>query len=252
MNFNLTKFDEKRIHLEYDNLDVKVVYHSYEDVELNTLLVSFIEKRNVLSTLDGFKTVNYVANTYVPPVLSEQVMTLKSYEKFQRHLPLTLGIKPSEVTLMSTGVNMEKLAVCEKTYEELKVCCIATAGAKNNALRAGIDTGPWIEKNSTFQLANGTINILLLTNATLTCGAMARAIITATEAKTAALQDRDVRSTTSPKVQATGTGTDSMIIVSGVSPDIVIRHTGGHTKIGELIGYTTKNAVAEALIKHDN
>ncbi len=252
MNFNLTKFDEKRIHLEYDNLDVKVVYHSYEDIELNTLLVSFIEKRQVLSTLSGLRKVNYVANTYVPLELSEQVMTLKDYQKFQRHLPLTLGVKPYEICMMSTGVNMQNLAVCEKFYNDLKVCCIATAGARHNALRSGVDVGPWVETSTNFQLANGTINIILLTNAILTCGAMARSIMTATEAKTAALQDRDVRSTALPKMQATGTGTDSMIIVSGANPDIFIRHTGGHTKIGELIGYTTKKAVTEALLKQDN
>ncbi len=81
---------------------------------------------------------------------------------------------------------------------------------------------------------------------------MARAIMTATEAKTAALQDIDYKSTASPQIQATGTGTDSMIVVSGVNPDITIRHTGGHTKMGELIGFTAKTAVAEALKKHDN
>jgi adenosylcobinamide amidohydrolase len=75
--------------------------------------------------------------------------------------------------------------------------------------------------------------------------------MTATEAKTAALEDRGVRSTASPKLQATGTGTDSMIVVSGVDPEITIRHTGGHTKMGELIAVSTKIAVSEALKKHD-
>ncbi len=252
MKYDLTKFNEKRLKLELDNLDVKVIYHSYDDVELNTLLASFIEKRVVLSTLEGLKKVNYVANTYVPSPLSERIMTIKEYQKFQRYLPLTLGIKPAEITFMSTGVDMEKLAICEKSYQDLKVCCIATAGAKNNALRTGVDSGGWMEKSTRFKLASGTINILLLTNAVLTCGAMARAIITATEAKTTALQDLDYRSTPSPLIQATGTGTDSMIVVSGVNSDITIKHTGGHTKMGELIGVSTKNAVTEALKKHDD
>jgi len=43
-----------------------------------------------------------------------------------------------------------------------------------------------------------------------------------------------------------------MIVVTGVNPDIVIHHTGGHSKMGELIGSAAKKAVAEALIKHDN
>jgi adenosylcobinamide amidohydrolase len=51
----------------------------------------------------------------------------------------------------------------------------------------------------------------------------------------------------SPQVQATGTGTDSMIVVSGIDPNITIRHTGGHSKMGELIGFTSKTAVTEAL-----
>jgi adenosylcobinamide amidohydrolase len=147
---------------------------------------------------------------------------------------------------------MEKVAFCEKSYEDFHVCCIATGGALNNALRAGVDEGPWLEKKTGFQPKPGTINIILLTNVTLTWGAMARAIMTATEAKTAALQDLNYCSTPTPEIQATGTGTDSMIVVSGVNPNIVISHTGGHTKMGELIGFTTKKAVTEALKKHDN
>jgi adenosylcobinamide amidohydrolase len=80
---------------------------------------------------------------------------------------------------------------------------------------------------------------------------MARSIITATEAKTAALQDMDARSSISPENQATGTGTDNMIVVSGTDVDKKIRHTGGHTKMGELIGVTTKIAVAETIKKHE-
>ena len=77
---------------------------------------------------------------------------------------------------------MEKLAVCEKSYEDFHVCCIATE-ARNNALRTGVDVGGWVEKSASFQVASGTINIVLLTNVVLTEGAMARAIMTATELK---------------------------------------------------------------------
>jgi len=79
---------------------------------------------------------------------------------------------------------------------------------------------------------------------------MARAIITTTEAKTAALQDLDIKSTYSSKYQATGTGTDNIIVVSGKTGK-PLTLTSGHTKIGELIGGTTKEAVTEALKKHD-
>ena len=127
---------------------------------------------------------------------------------------------------------------------------MATGGI-GNALRAGVDKADWIEKDGQYLTTLGTINIILLTNVTLTDGALARTIITGTEAKTAALQDMDARSSISPQNMATGTGTDNMIVVSGTDPDKKVRHTGGHTKLGELIGATTKVAVAETIKKHE-
>ena len=107
-----------------------------------------------------------------------------------------------------------------------------------------------MEKNGKYVNVSGTINIILVTNVNLSEGAMARSIITATEAKTAALQDMDARSSISPENQATGTGTDNMIIVSGNDQEKPIKSTGGHTKLGELIGITTKIAVEETIQKH--
>ena len=106
-----------------------------------------------------------------------------------------------------------------------------------------------MERDGKFENAPGTINIILLTNATLSDGAMARAIITATEAKTAALQDLDVRSTFTNQNQATGTGTDNIIVVSGKGLGKPLGSTGGHTKMGELIAVSTKIAVTEAIRK---
>jgi adenosylcobinamide hydrolase len=252
MNTKPVTFRETPLNLKLKEAKARVIYHKYENVPLNLTFVSFNERRRVLSTLDGLREVSNVGNVYVPDPLSKSHMTLQSYEQFERRLPRTLGLRRRDFTFMSTGVDMEKVAVCEKTYGDFHVCCIATGGARNNALRIGVDVGDWVENQTQMKLASGTINIILLTNVSLTWGAMARAIMTATEAKTAALQDLDYKSTPSPQVQATGTGTDSMIVVSGVNPDIVIRHTGGHTKIGELIGFTAKAAVTEALKKHDN
>jgi len=240
---------ERKIELELGGIEAKIVYHAYKGVELNTLLVSFGEKRRVLSTLDGYKEVKFVANTYTPLSLSRH--TMKNYGEFQKNFPLALGIRPEEITFLSTGVDMDDLAVCEKSYQEFKVCCLATAGAKGNALRTGVDVASYVERDGNFVSTLGTINVILLTNATLSDGAMARTIITATEAKTASLQDLDVRSTSAPQNQATGTGTDSMIVVSRKNSDKPLQITSGHVKIGELIGFSTKTGVAEALKKHD-
>ena len=242
------KLSEKKINISLDEVEAKVIYHIYEGFKLNTLLVSFGEKRRVISTFDGYKEVPYVANTYTPLQLSQRTMT--NYQEFKMNFPLALGIDPSSIAFLSTGVDMDQLAVCEKSYEEFKVCCFATAGAKGNALRTGVETANYVERSGHFVNASGTINVIILTNATLSEGAMARAIITVTEAKTAALQDLNVRSTGSPQYQATGTGTDNVIVVSGKMGEPLLI-TSGHTKIGELIGGSTKIAVTEALRKFD-
>jgi adenosylcobinamide amidohydrolase len=228
-------------------VDAKIIYYLFKGSKVNTLLVSFDEKRRVLSTLDGYKEVPYVANTYTPPTLEEYMM--QNLSEFKRNLPLALGIDPSEIAFLITGVDMDYFALCEQSYEEFKVCCLATAGAKINAMRTGVDVTSYVERNGHVS-AIGTINLILLTNAALTEAAMARAIITATEAKTAALQDLDVRSNYSPQYQATGTGTDNIIVVSG-KMGTPLHVTTGHTKMSELIGFSTKNAVTEALMKFD-
>ena len=144
---------------------------------------------------------------------------------------------------------MNNLAFCVKSFRDRTVCCMATGGV-GNALRSGVDTAYWMEKNGEYVNVSGTINIILITNVNLSDGAMARSIITSTEAKTAALQDMDARSSISPSNQATGTGTDNMIIISGNNIEEPIKSTGGHTKVGELIGITTKIAVEETIKKH--
>jgi adenosylcobinamide amidohydrolase len=245
------KLIEKKINLSLDGVDAKIVYHVYEGFRINSLIVSFGERRRVLSTWDGYREVKFVGNNYSPIDLSMRTMKDQNYDEFQKKLPLALGLPPREISFLSTGVNMDNLAVCEKSFQEFTSCCLATAGAKGNALRTGVDVASHVERDGHFINATGTINVILLTNAVLSDGAMARAIITATEAKTAALQDLNVRSTSCPQYQATGTGTDNLIVVSGAGPSKPLRLTSGHTKMGELIGFSTKVAVAEALKKHD-
>lgn len=240
--------NKKEIKLKLENVKAEILYHAYQNVDVNTLLVSFNKKRRVLSTLDGYRQVRFVANHYQPLILSQH--TMKDYDAFAQKFPKILGLPPADLTFLSTGANMNNLALCEKSFKDRTVCCLATGGV-GNALRSGVDTAHWIENDGKYQNILGTINIILLTNVTLTDGALARSIITATEAKTAALQDMDARSSISPENQATGTGTDNVIIISGIDPDKLVSHTGGHTKLGELIGATTKTAVTDTIKKHE-
>jgi hypothetical protein len=84
----------------------------------------------------------------------------------------------------------------------------------------------------------------------LTPRAMTRAMISATEAKTAALMDLDVRSSVAPKRhQATGTGTDNILVVQGTG--IPIKLAGGHSRMGELIARAVYQGVVEAVSKQN-
>jgi hypothetical protein len=76
--------------------------------------------------------------------------------------------------------------------------------------------------------------------------AMTRALITATEGKSAALQDMDIRSSPSLQInQATGTGTDNIIVVQGTG--VAIDASGGHSKMGELIASAVHDGVQQAI-----
>jgi adenosylcobinamide amidohydrolase len=238
---------KKEIKLKLKNVKAEVLYYKYQNVDVNTLLVSFNEKRRIVSTKEGYREVPFVANAYLPEDFRQKII---NYDVFIEDLPKILGTTHNDLAFLGTAANMKNVVLCERSYKDRIVCCLATGGV-TNALRAGVDKLNWIEHDGHYVKTLGTINIILLTNVTLTDGAMVRSIITATEAKSAALQDMDARSTVSPELQATGTGTDNMIVVSGTDPNHKIRFSHGHTKWAELVGATTKVAVAETIKKHE-
>lgn len=87
-----------------------------------------------------------------------------NYDEFEEKFPTSIGISRSDLALLNTGADMDNLAVSEKSYRDLKVCCLATGGV-GNALRSGVDKAHWIEDDGNYVNTLGTINIILLTNA---------------------------------------------------------------------------------------
>ncbi|WP_421077259.1 adenosylcobinamide amidohydrolase [Methanothermococcus sp. Ax23] len=227
-----------------------------ESEPTKTLMIEFNKNRKVLSTREGFKTVKYVGNNSIPVLFWDKVHSYKDYEK---QVLEKIGINEKDIALLSTGANMDNLAVAKEEFDEFYTIAFTTAGAKFNAIRLGDEEADYIEKDfKTYKIVNGklvekekvgTVNIILITNADLTDGAMARAIITITEAKTNAFQELNIKSTKYPELQATGTGTDNIIVVKGFGKKA--DYTGGHTKLGEMIAKCVKRSVREALIKQD-
>jgi iron complex transport system substrate-binding protein len=207
------------------------------DFEHKTLLITLRAPTSVLSTLEGPREgILQVGNHYTPP----PGWPLSHHRGLRADRTLVygvLGCPEKQTSFLFTGADMDHVAIKKEQFQELTVYALATAGVEGNALRLGRDEGRFYEP--------GTINIIVLSNCRLSPRAMSRALLDITEAKTAALQDLDIRSTEQPAWQATGTGTDNIIVVAGQGR--LLELAGGHTKLGELIGKAVYQAVREAV-----
>ncbi len=156
-----------------------------------------------------------------------------------------LGLEPEFCSGMSTAAFSKNVSVKTLEFQDTKVTAAVTAGIDINAGRAG-DKALWHETDGKFFPVAGTINIMLFIDAALTEGALVRALVTCTEAKTAAIQELLVPSRYSSGL-ATGSGTDGTIIVANPGSDVKLSEAGKHFKLGELIARTVMAAVKEAL-----
>lgn len=168
---------------------------------------------------------------------------------YHHHVCKELELEPEAVAMMGTAANMNYAARIVETFAELRVCAVVTAGVEGNAGCAG-DPADWHEAESGQMERHphgGTINTMLLVNWPLTPGAMARAVVTMTEGKSAALQDLAVSSRYSQDL-ATGTGTDQYCIAAPLDETKPPKaRAGHHAKLGELIGSSVRRTTLEAL-----
>lgn len=157
---------------------------------------------------------------------------------------------------LGTAANMRNLAMAEERHRDLGIVAIATGGVEGNAARAG-DPASYYEYDGGFEKCgaigpdtHGTINLMVAINTPLTEGALVRAVMTATEAKTAMLQELSVPSRQSSAL-ATGTGTDQMAIAAPVGGPRPLTNAGHHAVLGELIGKAVKRALADTLARQN-
>lgn len=220
----------------------QILYSRIRDFRNKSVIIDFTQPMSVLSSLEGFRQgIDTVGNHYSSPpcwVLNHDADLCGLRKQVLRAMD-----RPVEKTsILFTGADMDNLSVQHAQYREMEAWALVTAGVRSNAVRMSADPGNFYEP--------GTINIILLTSRRLTRRAMTRAVIGATEAKTAALQDMDIRSSySSPVNQATGTGTDNVIVVQGTGREL--DQTGGHCKMGELIASAVYQGVKEAVYKQN-
>ena len=140
---------------------------------------------------------------------------------------------------------MKNLSIVTKKHNNLEVTAITTAGVRVNAVRAGDDSSYW-EENGEFHA--GTINTILLINSKLSQSTLVEAFMTASEAKTVALDSLKIPSQFSNGF-ATGTGTDGLTIASNLDSSNLLTNAGKHSKLGELIAKSIIESIHVAIKK---
>lgn len=153
---------------------------------------------------------------------------------------------------LGTAANMNNLCIAEERSRELHVVAFATGGVEGNAARAG-DPASYYEYDGRFERKGpvgpdtpGTINVMVAVNTPMTEGALVRAVMTATEAKTSLLQELSVPSRQSASI-ATGTGTDQIAVMAPADGAPPLTSAGHHSVLGEMIGNAVYCAIKDTL-----
>lgn len=212
----------------------------------DSIFVKFNVKRNGISTskLNGGFSSNF-KSVFNHHLSQENIDYLESHdiEDYLIQKCWSLNIDSNYSTGLVTLAEMKNVGIVTKNYKDIEIVSITTAGVRTNAVKAG-DPAAFYEENGKF----GTINTIILTNVHLDYETLLEAFMTATEAKTVALNDLRIPSQYS-NGYATGTGTDGLCIFSNLESDNTLTNAGKHSKLGELIGQCVIESVKNAVKK---
>ena len=216
----------------------------------NAIIVRLPPGRAVLSTASshgGYQTNLQAVYNYQPPHHATNSHDLEggSVEAYLALVAERLGLNPHTSAGLITAARMKHAAFVTESFRGLEVTAIITAGIEVNGGRAG-DPASYFQESGKIERVGGTINTILLIGAVLPERTMIRAVITATEAKTAALQELMAQSRYSTGI-ATGSGTDGIVIIADTTSKNHLTDSGKHSKLGELIGRTVMRGTIQAL-----
>lgn len=175
-------------------------------------------------------------------------------DRYRRLVCESRNLPSENSALLGTAANMNNASFKRESFRDLEVIAVCTGGVEGNAGRVGdpasvYETGDGFEKINRVKKAHdgpGTINTMLFINTPLTPGALVRTIVTATEAKSAVLQELAVHSLYSDGL-ATGTGTDQIGVAALRADRAPLTSAGKHSSLGELIGLAVMEAIRETL-----
>jgi iron complex transport system ATP-binding protein len=206
-------------------------------------LVSDRETTTVSSAVynGGFRKAKAVINAHAPEDYDQKLLH-EHPENLILKVLRKLNLNPDYSIGMITAADINKFSIVTADEGDLSVSAVVTAGC-SLAETSG-------EEIETTLFTPGTINTIIAINGNPTESCLLQTFITATEAKTAGLRDLDVRSAYSGD-PATGTITDSLAVLS-TNNGSKIRYGGPASKLGRLVGYCTRKAVKDAILKNGN
>ncbi len=216
----------------------------------DSLVLKFPGPRHVLSTSwlnGGFRRdLAAVFNHQVPKdFCSGSSDAVPDIREYLAKTALLAGLDPGTSAGLMTAADMGNSVLTGGHHQDLSVSAIVTAGIDVNGCRAG-DPPSYYEENGRFSPVAGTINTILVINAALPEYAHVRAVMTATEAKAAALQALAAPSRYSTGI-ATGSGTDMIAVVTDPASPVSLTDAGTHSVLGWLIADAVGRAVTTAL-----
>ncbi len=217
----------------------------------DVLMISFAEDHYALSTAiygGGFRRVRQVLNQKLTHFYGKESDfpggSVKAYlkgcaeERSADTEKCAVLLTAAKVYLFSHKIFREK---------DLIVEIITTGGVEKTACRASSDA-LYREADGHFEPV-GTINMMVLIHGSLPEGIMARALITLTEGKTAALQDQGIADVNNGK-SATGTGTDGITLVTEIDGTLYT-DAGPFSELGSFLAKAAYESVTECLVTYD-
>jgi len=219
------------------------------EVKDQTLVIWSKKPLRVLSSAllnGGLVGANGIINVQVPEGSGKdmQDMHWTGPENFLINAANQLQLPKDQVVGLMTAAKMKNVVASTKKYDDVTLTVFVTAGAT-----VAVTAGEVAASKSQIQKI-GTINIIIVVDGNLTDGSMVEAVKTATEAKTVAIRELDIRSRFSGDL-ATGTLTDSLAVACTKKGE-PIQYAGTFTIIGELIGKCVREGVKTAIYKQEN
>ena len=173
-----------------------------------------------------FPGVAYVLNAKVPAdydgLTPEPAALLKRLAEEE-------GLDADTTVGLLTAASMGTLRTASRTADGVTVDVIVTAGISNSrAAGAAADFFGFDDADAGADAAPGTINTVVLTNATLSAAALVEAHSIAVEAKCASCAELGLRCAKTAADLAQGTGTDTTVLLSAAGGRRVC-YAGKHT-----------------------